>query len=82
MKMNKIINNNIMKQNIEHEINNNKNHKTETTENNNRKNEQKNKDSVPFFESEYFPFNDQTFEDVALYLWNQQQQYELEEQTF
>lgn len=41
-----------------------------------------NEDSVPFFECEYFPFNDQTFEDVGLYLWNQQQQYELEEQTF
>lgn len=63
------------------EIINNKNHKTEkiTIEENEQNN---NEDSVPFFESEYFPFNDQTFEDVALYLWNQQQQYELEEQTF
>ena len=40
---------------------------------------EKNKDIIPFFESEEFPFNDQTFEDVALYLWNQQQQDEMED---
>lgn len=69
--------NNKTQTNIEHKKiqHNSKKNKT-------KKEKQKNKDSVPFFESEDFPFNDQTFEDVALYLWNQQQQDEMEDQIF
>ncbi len=68
--------------NIEHKKIEQKN--TKKVEQNKIKKEkhEKNKDTIPFFESEEFPFNDQTFEDVALYLWNQQQQDEMEDQSF
>ena len=77
--------NNKTQTNIEHkkiEQKNDKKIQHDSKKNKIKKEKQKNKDNVPFFESDDFPFNDQTFEDVALYLWNQQQQYEMEDQTF